>query len=186
MEPDSDPADPGALQLVAAPSKIDFERRAYGAIVDDLGGVVVLEKDNNHKHARITLPVTPAFDRGYDFVNPVQTARRAAERDHSSITLIKMLFDDTSDAVAGGSTALPDFLSACCSVISPDDRILRGRESGAYYVVLIGRSRDDVVQCHSALEARAAGLQWYVHRPQTLLEDTAEVDRIVDSIEELI
>ncbi len=184
-----DPADAGALRLVAPPGKIDFEQRAYGAIVEELGGIVFLEKDNNEKHARIVLPVAPEFDRGFDFVNGVCEVRRSAVRDGKSVALVKLLFEDGVESGDCGGGVLGDvsgFLADCRSVVSPGDRILRGREARSYYLVFTGRSREEVARVHALLEARASGIGCRVHLPQFIVEDASDVGRIVDSIEELI
>ncbi|MDH3196729.1 MAG: response regulator [Candidatus Krumholzibacteria bacterium] len=178
----------GTLRLVPAPTRLDFEHRACTSMVAELGGTLVLRKDADEKHVRITLPLLPAYDRGKDFLNPVRLLRRTAERKRQNVSFLKCEFDTApsadADALAGPVHALSAWSQA---VLTAGDTIVRGRVPGAFFLALVDRSPDELDRVRDSLSDCAqdarGGAQPRVPRPQTVVTSTGEIDRLVQAIE---
>jgi len=178
----------GTLRLVPGPTRLDFERRAYTNMVSELGGTIVLRKDADLKHMRITLPLLPTYDRAKDFTNPVRVLRRNAERHRRSVAFIKCQFEAAPsadpDALADPIYALSAWSHA---VMNEGDAILRGRVPGAFYLAIADRTAEDLDRIRDYLDAcardiaHAAGSRRLL--PQTILENPGDIDRLVQSIE---
>jgi DNA-binding response OmpR family regulator len=187
----SAPGDAGAAFGGADPvSALDFEYRAYRALLERIGADLVTEKNDDLKWIRIHLPRYPFYDRRVDFINPVHHVRSESgaggDAGANNVCVVKCDLADSNghDYLAADDPAVRDFLERATSVVSNGDAIVRGKQHGAVYLVLVDRSQDEldhVVRFLGGAEGDRRGP--YVWKPQTIMPDDREIDRLVCDLE---
>jgi hypothetical protein len=127
----------------------DFECRAYDAVLALVGGQIEMEKDDNHKHARLYLPRYPEYDPQKDLPEPA-----GGEAGDNVVCIVVDLGDDAGpDYLESRNRFVRDVLDRCISVAGDRDRIVRAGRAGTIGLVLKDRTPDDVENVVSFLEA---------------------------------
>ncbi len=170
------------LQVVPPLSRVDFEARACAALVEPLGGRAVVGRDENRRVVQLEIPVLPPYERHADFLVPVRGACREADACGGCAALVRLEHDGAFDA-SSPDDATMRVLGQAHAVLGDGERILRGLHDGVFYVLLVDRDREQVSRIVATLRAWAERARLVVHPPETLREDPAEVERIVDALD---
>jgi hypothetical protein len=174
-------------------SALDFETRAYRAMVDRLGGKLTMEKDEDHKRALIVLPRYPSFERNKDILDPGRRIRESSGKpggrgDGESSTLHMVRCDmgekAGEDFVASAHGPVRELLGRISTVLSRGDAVLRGEQHGTIYLALVGRSGSELDHAVSFLAGNGGSDgDPTVWPPRIELEDTNEYDPAVCDLE---
>lgn len=186
--PSRETHDGNVLSLVPQLTRLDFEQRAYSAMLTELGGEVTMGRDADLKHVAVRLPVYPEFDRRKDFVNPAAALRRAGQRANSSVVFLKCEFEHgAADGHPSEPMLVHALMSHCRAVLAGGERLVRGRQPGSFYVALLDRNQDEIDHIRDYLGrcgvGQGSGTRLHVSPPQTILTDATEVARLVETVE---
>ena len=169
---------------------LDFEYRAYDALLCLAGGSLELEKDENHKWIRICLPRYPEYNRQKDFLEPVDGLIR--EKSSNSVVFFKVELGERAggDYLSARDDVVRDLLGRCFSVVTESDMILRGRRNGTIYLALTDRTLIELDHITTFLEAGCRTENGiadpdgpFVWKPQTVAPDQRDVDGLMDELE---
>lgn len=179
LDPDPDAA-AGHGGAPARPGRYDFEHRAYGTLVEALGGRLDMRRNEDIKEIRIHLPIVPGYDRRRDFLAPVRLFRHNAEAAGVEVHLVAC-------EPRHGEPSVRDFAERCRPVLSPEDMILRGPRGGTFVLALAGRSEQGVASVvryldHCGVDAAAADSS--VHGDGDG-ESQPEVERVMAAVEDV-
>jgi DNA-binding response OmpR family regulator len=181
-------------------SALDFEYRALQTLLGELGGEVVMEKDESHKWICIQLPRYPHYDREKDFLEPVRNLRPPGDEGGSpphihSVHSVHFVKCDLGERASRDYLATEDpdvrgFFDRVTSVLSEGDAVIRSKQHGTIYLALFGRSDHELDHVVGFLAGKngddtpADGDgKPYVWKPQTIASDQQEIDRLVRELE---
>ena len=99
----------------------------------------------------------PPFDSELDFVVPINGLREAAMLSGRSVTMLKCDVGNAGRHGSGFSDADFRFFGNCASALSEGDALVRNRDTGFYYLVLIERTDDEVAHIIEFLNGSTAG-----------------------------
>jgi hypothetical protein len=123
----------------ARPARHEFEYRAYGTLVEALGGRLEMRKNEDIKELRLSLPIVPGYDRKRDFLNPMRQFGQTASAAGVDVHLVAC---EPRQPECNATSR--DFAERCRPVLSDADMILRGPRAGTFVVALAGRSEQGV------------------------------------------
>ncbi|MEJ2722069.1 MAG: response regulator [bacterium] len=132
----------GVLDAVAEGG---FEARAFGRLVESLAGEIRTADDGAGSRVRLVVPMCPPFDGELDFVASINGLREAAMLSGKTVTILKCRVGGAERSGSVYSQADVEFFEKCTSALSDGDALVRSRNPGSYYLVLIER-RDDEIQ----------------------------------------
>jgi hypothetical protein len=132
----------GVLDAVAEGG---FEARAFGRLVESLAGEIRTADDGAGSRVRLVVPMCPPFDSELDFVASINGLREAAMLSGKMVTILKCRVGGVERSGLFYSQADLEFFEKCMSALSDGDALVRSRNPGSYYLVLIER-RDDEIQ----------------------------------------
>lgn len=121
-----------------------FETRAFGRLVDSLSGELRVASEVTGDRIRLVVPMCPPFDSELDFVVPINGLREAAMLSGRTVTLLKCNVGDAGRHGSNFSDADFGFFEKCVSALSEGDALVRHRDTGCYYLVLIERTVDEI------------------------------------------
>ncbi len=163
---------------------LDFETRAYRALVGRLGGELSMEKDEDHKRALIVLPRYPLYERNKDLFDPSRRLREASgtpcergDEDPPTLHFVRCDMGEEAgdDFVASAHGPVRELLGRISSVLSPGDAVLRGEPHGTVYLALAGRSATELDHVVSFLAGNGGDdSDPTVWPPRTELADTRD------------
>ncbi len=164
----------------------DFERRAYRAMLTQIGGDMRMIKSPEEKRVEITLPVEPRFDRNKDFLNPVRTLRKATQLNQQALSFVRCEFETDEQGRGLHGETLERFVGECRGFLTLGDSLVRGRHPGAFYVALVDRSEHELEHIRSHLSRVGEVVvdnELFVSRPHTIIPDDREINQIVRHLE---
>jgi hypothetical protein len=173
------------------PPALDFESRAFRAIVERLDGDAVIDMDETRRWARIRLPRYPDYDGEKDFLGPARRlrsawdeGRMAEEEVAAAVHFIRCDMGETADTdfLAAGNSVIRDFIASIYSFMSEGDAIIRGRHHGSIYLVLTDRAPVELERIATLL-SRGEGAGPHVSSPQTIRTNEPDIDRLVCDLE---
>jgi CheY-like chemotaxis protein len=184
------PSEPRTPEIYPPVHALDFEYRAYDALLGLAGGSLEMEKDDNHKWIRICLPRYPEYDRHKDFLEPVGSLSR--EKSGNSVVFFKVELGERAggDYLSARDHVVHGLLGRCFSVVTEGDMILRGRRNGTIYLALADRSLEELDHITTFLEAGCNTENGiadpdgpFVWKPQTVAPDQRDVEYLIDELE---
>jgi len=165
---------------------LDFESRAYRAMIDRLGGVGVSDKDDHRRWSRLRLPRYPDFDGEKDFFGPARRVRCTTDskgpiagEDTPAVHFVRCDLGEieTRDYLAAGDGTARGFFDEVSAMLSEEESVFRGPEEGSIYIALVDRTQEELTRVVASLrQAGDAGLQ--VWDPQTILAEDRGVERL--------
>jgi len=177
-EPDAAAGHGGAP---ARPGRHEFEHRAYGGLVDALGGRLDMRRNEDIKELRISLPLVPGYDRKRDFLNPMRIFRHNARAAGVDVHLV------ACEPRQNECTATArDFAERCRPVLGATDMVLRGPRAGTFVVALAGRSEQGVASVVRYLGQCGVSATAADPSPPVDAESEApsEIDRVMAAVED--
>lgn len=144
----------GVLDAVAEGG---FEARAFGRLVESLAGEIRMAEDDAGSRVRLVVPMCPPFDSELDFVASISGLREAAMLSGKMVTMLKCRVGCAERAGSGYSQADLEFFEKCTSALSDGDALVRSRNPGSYYLVLIERTADEIQHTVKFLGGRQTG-----------------------------
>ena len=169
---------------------LDFEYRAYDALLGLAGGSLEMEKDENHKWVRICLPRYPEYDRQKDFLESVGSLTR--DKNGDGVVFFKVELGERAggDYLSARDHVVRDLLGRCFSVVTEGDMILRGRRNGTIYLAVADRSLEELDHITAFLEDGCGSENGiadpdgpFVWKPQTVAPDQRDVDCLIDELD---
>jgi len=121
-----------------------FETRAFHRIVSSLLGEIRIEDPDGRGPVVLRFPVRPRFDPREDFVVPLTSLREAAMLSGRTVTLLKCVIGDRRRNGPCFSQQEQEFFRRCGSALSEGDAVVRSQPDGAYCLVLVERSPDEI------------------------------------------
>jgi hypothetical protein len=173
------------------PPALDFESRAYRAMIDRLGGVGVTDRDDYRRWSRLRLPRYPEFDGEKDFRGPARRSRSTSEgkgpiagEDTPAVHFVRCDLGEIGprDYLAAGDGTARGFFNEVSAILSEEESVFRGPGHGSIYIALVNRTQEELTRVVASLrQVGDAGLQ--VWDPQTILAEEWEIERLEDDLQ---